>query len=145
MPELARHFYASADLGDREDAFTYARRAGELARERFAYADAAVHFEQAAQLAADLPARGEHDLCELAIERGEALHRAGDPRYRDVLLDAAAAARRLDDPDLLTRAALALSEQGWTISGARRRTRSSRSCTKRSSGCRPPPRPAAPG
>ncbi len=120
VTELARHFYASADLGDREHAFTYARRAGELARERFAYADAAVHFEQAAQLAGDLPDRGEHDLCELAIERGEALHSAGDLRYRDVLLDAAAAARRLDDPDLLTRAALALSEQGWTISSARR-------------------------
>ena len=116
---LARHFYESADLGDREDAFTYARRAGELARERFAYADAAVHFEQAAQLAADLPDLRGRDICELAIERGEALHRAGDPRYRDVLLDAAAVARRLDDADLLTRAALALSEQGWTISSKR--------------------------
>ena len=55
VTDLARHFYASADLGDREDAFMYARRAGELARERFAFADAAVHFEQADQLAAQLP------------------------------------------------------------------------------------------
>ena len=114
--DLARHFYASADLGDREDAFMYARRAGELARERFAFADAAVYFEQADQLAAQLPGLTEHDLCELAIERGEALHRAGDPRHRAVLLEAAAAARRLDDADLLTRAALALGEQGWTFS-----------------------------
>ena len=35
-----------------------------------------------------------------------------------MLLDAAATARRLDDADLLTRAALALSEQGWATSGA---------------------------
>ena len=55
VTDLARHFYAAADLGDREDAYTYARRAGELARERFAFADAAVHFEQAAQLATRLP------------------------------------------------------------------------------------------
>jgi DNA-binding SARP family transcriptional activator len=114
--DLARHFYASADLGDREDAFMYARRAGELARKGFAFADAAVYFEQADQLAAQLPGFTEHDLCELAIERGEALHRAGDLRHRAVLLEAAAAARRLDDADLLTRAALALSEQGWTFS-----------------------------
>ena len=114
--DLARHFYASADLGDREDALLYARRAGELARERFAFADAAVYFEQADQLAAQLPGFTEHDLCELAIERGEALHRAGDPRHRAVLLKAAATARRLDDADLLTRAALALGEQGWTFS-----------------------------
>jgi hypothetical protein len=114
--DLARHFYASADLGDREDAFMYARRAGQLARERFAFADAAVYFEQADQLAAQLPGLTEHDHCELAIERGEALHRAGDPRHRAVLLQTAAAARRLDDADLLTRAALALGEQGWTFS-----------------------------
>ena len=114
--DLARHFYEAADLGDREDAFMYARRAGELARERFAFADAAVYFEQANQLAAQLPGFTEQDRCELAIERGEALHRAGDPRHRAVLLQAAAAARRLDDADLLTRAALALGEQGWTFS-----------------------------
>ena len=118
VTDLARHFYEAADLGDREDAFTYARRAGELARERFAFADAAVHFEQAARLAGQLPGLTDRDRCELAIEHGEALHRAGDPGHRAVLLDAAATARRLDDPDLLTRAALALSEQGWTISSA---------------------------
>jgi tetratricopeptide (TPR) repeat protein len=117
VTELARHFYAAADLGDREDAFTYARRAGELARERFAFADAAVHFEQAARLAEQLPGLTDRELCELAIDWGEALHRAGDPGHQAVLLDAAATARRLDDADLLTRAALALSEQGWTIAG----------------------------
>jgi DNA-binding SARP family transcriptional activator/tetratricopeptide (TPR) repeat protein len=117
VTDLARHFYAAADLGDRQDAYTYARRAGELARERFAFADAAVCFEQAAQLGAQLAGVTEHDLCELAIAHGEALHRAGDSGHRAVLLDAAATARRLDDADLLTRAALALSEQGWATSG----------------------------
>ena len=118
VTDLARHFYAAADLGDREDAFTYSRRAGEFARERFAFADAAVHFEQAARLAAQLPGIGDRELCELAIAHGEALHRAGDPGHQAVLLDAAATARRLDDTDLLARAALALSNQGWTIMGA---------------------------
>ncbi len=118
VADLARHFYAAADLGDREDAFTYARRAGELARERFAFADAAVHFEQAARIAAQLPGLTDRELCELAIDRGEALHRAGGPGHKAVLLDAAATARRLEDADLLTRAALALSEQGWATSGA---------------------------
>lgn len=118
VTELARHFYEAADLGDRKDAFTYARRAGELARERFAFADAAVHFEQAARLAERLPGIADRDRCELAIQYGEALHRAGDPGHQAVLIEAAATARRLDDADLLTRAALALSEQGWTTSGA---------------------------
>ena len=118
VTDLARHFYAAAGLGDRKDAYTYARRAGELARERFAFADAAVYFEQAAQLATRLPGLTDRDRCDLAIAHGEALHRAGDPGHQAVLLDAAATARRLDDTDLLTRAALALSNQGWTILGA---------------------------
>ncbi len=118
VTDLARHFYAAADLGDRKDAYTYARRAGALARERFAFADAAVYFEQAAQLATRLPGLTDRDRCDLAIAHGEALHRAGDPGHKAVLLDAAATARRLDDADLLTRAALALSEQGWVTSGA---------------------------
>ena len=119
VTDLARHFCAAAALGDRKDAYSYARRAGELARERFAFADAAVYFEQAAQLATRLPGLTDRDRCDLAIAHGEALHRAGDPGHQAVLLDAAETARRLDDIDLLARAALALSNQGWTIMGAR--------------------------
>ena len=146
VTDLARHFYAAADLGDREDAFTYARRAGELARERFAFADAAVYFEQAAQLAAQLPGLTEHDRCDLAIER--MARRCTGPETRAIARCCSMprlTARRLDDADLLTRAALALSEQGWTISGAGRQTTSSRWPAMRSSGCRPAPRRAARG
>lgn len=116
VADLARHFCAAATLGEAEDAFRYARRAGELARERFAFADAAEQFEQAERAGALVPALDDGARCELAIQRGEALHRAGDPRYREVLLDAAGIARRLGDSKLLARAALALSEQGWTFS-----------------------------
>ena len=146
MTDLARHFYASADLGDREDALTYARRAGELARERFAFADAAVHFEQAAQLAAELPGFGERDRCS---SRSNTARRCTGPETRVTVQCCSrrsAAARRLDDADLLTRAALALSEQGWAMSGREDQDKIVQAWrARRSSVFRPPPRRAAPG
>ena len=116
VADLARHFCAAATLGEADEAFRYARRAGELARERFAFADAAEQFERAERAGALVPALDDAARCELAVQRGEALHRAGDPRYREVLLGAAGIARRLGDSKLLADTALALSEQGWTFS-----------------------------
>lgn len=117
--ELARHFCAAATLGDARDAFRYAREAGVLALEGFASADAAEQFERAERAGALLPDLDAAERCALAVQRGEALHRAGDPRYRAVLLGGAAVARRIGDGTLLTRAALALNEQGWSISSGR--------------------------
>ena len=54
-----------------------------------------------------LPDVHEAEACELLVRRGEAERQAGDPRFRQTLLDAAGVARRIGHPELLVRAALA--------------------------------------
>ncbi|MGH9184924.1 MAG: BTAD domain-containing putative transcriptional regulator, partial [Acidimicrobiales bacterium] len=113
--DLARHFGMAATIGEADRAVHYARQAGKVARSEFAFADAADLFERA-EAAARLASPPDAGLlCDLAIQRGEALHRGSDPRHRHVLLEAASAARRLGDQDRLAQAALALNEQGWTV------------------------------
>jgi DNA-binding SARP family transcriptional activator/tetratricopeptide (TPR) repeat protein len=113
--DLARHFCAAAVIGEVDRAVHYARRAGDVARSRFAFADAADFFERAEQAAGLASPPDAGVLCDLAIDRGEALHRGGNPAYREVLLGAAQLARKLGDPQRLAAAALALNEQGWTL------------------------------
>lgn len=114
LPELARHFGEAAGLGEVDRAVRYARRAGETARGGLAFEEAAIQYERA--LAA-LEASREPDTglgCDLRIALGEALHRSGDPRYREVLMEAAAAARALADTHRLGEIALALNPMGFS-------------------------------
>jgi len=109
LVELAHHFGMAAPLGLAEKALDYAQRAGEMARASLAFDDAAHHFEQAVSLTKQLNSPDPELACDLQIARGESLHRAGDPRYREVLLEAAALARESGNPRQLAEAALAFS------------------------------------
>ncbi|MGH2941433.1 MAG: BTAD domain-containing putative transcriptional regulator [Solirubrobacteraceae bacterium] len=108
LPELAHHFAQAGLSGDIDRAIEYGRRAGEHALMQSAYEKAAGHFRQTVALidAAD-PARRLDQRCDLVIAQGEAERQAGDPIYRRTLLDAAALAQQLHDPERLARAALA--------------------------------------
>ncbi len=96
VADLARHWCAAAPLGQPERAVRYARLAAERARSSVALVEAIRHYESALQaeslLADPIPAL----RCDLLTGYGEALHRIGDPRHREILMKAAALAEDLD-------------------------------------------------
>ncbi|HEV8625974.1 MAG TPA: AAA family ATPase, partial [Acidimicrobiia bacterium] len=109
VPALAHHWAkASAPVTDVTKAVEYARRAGDRALAQLAHDEAAKYYASGLDL---LDAGGadpkDPRRIELLIGRGEAQRRAGDPGYRDTLLDAARLARQLGDARALARAAQA--------------------------------------
>ncbi|MDQ4130782.1 MAG: hypothetical protein M3133_07330, partial [Actinomycetota bacterium] len=117
VPELAHHFSEAVGLGEVQPAVRYHRLAGDRARNDLAFEVAASHYEHAlvtldAALAPDRRIR-----CDLLVDLGDVLHRAGDPRHRGVLLEAAAEARALHDPARLGQAGLTLNKTGVASRG----------------------------
>jgi len=109
VPALAHHWAkASAPVTDTTKAVEYARRAGDRALAQLAHDEAAKYYASGLDL---LDAGGANPAdprrLELLIGRGEAQRRAGDPGYRQTLLDAAHLAERIGDAPALARAALA--------------------------------------
>jgi len=107
VPALAHHWAkASAPVTDTARAVDYARRAGDRALAQLANDQAAAYYASGLEL---LDAGGadaaDPRRVELLIGRGEAQRRAGDPAYRDTLLDAARLARQVGDTNALARAA----------------------------------------
>ena len=108
VPTLAHHWAkASAPVTDATRAVEYARRAGDGALAQLANDEAARYYASGLDL---LDASGvdpaDPRRLDLLIGRGEAERRAGDPRYRETLLDAARLAAQLHDASALARAAL---------------------------------------
>jgi class 3 adenylate cyclase len=109
VPTLAHHWAkASAPVTDVSKAVEYAQRAGDRALAQLAHDEAARYYASALDLL-DAGGAGPADRrrLELLIGRGEAQRRAGDPGYRQTLLDAAHLATELGDGPALARAALA--------------------------------------
>jgi DNA-binding CsgD family transcriptional regulator len=112
VAELARHWCAAAPLGQPERAIRYARLAAERARSSVALAEAIRHYESALQAESLLADPSLALRCDLLTGYGEALHRIGDPRHREILMKAAALAEELD-VERLARVVFALNEHGW--------------------------------
>jgi DNA-binding CsgD family transcriptional regulator len=112
VADLARHWCAAAPLGQPERAVRYARLAAERARSSVALAEAIRHYESALQAESLLADPGPALRCDLLTGYGEALHRIGDPRHREILMEAAALAEDLD-VERLGRVVFALNEHGW--------------------------------
>jgi predicted ATPase len=105
---LAHHFALSGSSGAVHKAIEYGSRAGVQAIAQLAYEQAATHFRQAVALIdATDPVQRAQQRCDLIIAEGEAERQAGDPAYRQTLLQAARLAQTLGDPERLARAALA--------------------------------------
>ncbi len=104
LAELAHHAIAGSDF---EKALVCAQRAGDRALDLLAYEEAARLYHVAIE-ALELARPGdERKLCELLIRRGEAHSRAGaTAAARELFLEAAAIARRLDLARELGHAAL---------------------------------------
>ena len=106
LPELAAHWLATAGSAEVLRTVDYARRAGDRALESLAPDEAARWYDRALTLVGD-PRAAHSDRCELLIALGVAQRQAGDGRFRDTLLEAAALARQQGEVDALVRAALA--------------------------------------
>ncbi|MGH9187493.1 MAG: hypothetical protein ACRD0U_17035, partial [Acidimicrobiales bacterium] len=106
LSELAHHFLAATSIGDVPKAVEYGRRAGERAARLLAFEEAADLFQRSLAV---LPDKA------LTIERAELLLAFGDARWRAqdmvgaraALVNAAEAARVIDNPETFARAALA--------------------------------------
>jgi tetratricopeptide (TPR) repeat protein len=107
LAEIARHLAAAVPLGDAEPAIDFLVRAGDRAAEQLAYEEAGVHYERALALLGGALGATQMRRCELLLALGDARWRAGDTRAaRSSFEEAADLARRLDDGELLARAAL---------------------------------------
>ncbi len=117
---LAHHSSAGADPTGDEQAVRWARRASAQATQRSAPAEAARLCRQA--LAHVPPGRGAL-LAEVTTELGIALLAADDESGAQMVAEGAELARRHDRPDVLGRAALALSDAADELRGVRRAAR----------------------
>src|SRR5207302_1104512 len=89
---------------DKAKAAAYALKAGQQALENLAPTEAVKYLADAVELVGDADTR---ERCEAMVGLGDAQRQAGDPRYRDTLLGAAALAARIGDADARARAVLA--------------------------------------
>ncbi len=113
LDELAHHFLAAIPAGAAGRAVDYARRAGERGLRHFAYDQAATLFQRALAVSGD---EGPVTRIELLQGLGDALMRAGDPEAaRRALFEAAAVARRHDQPEALARAVRACGLWGLSL------------------------------
>ena len=110
LAELAHHLFQAAPGGDVERAVQACVDAGRHAMRVLAYEEAAAHYARAL-LACDLAGRvDEAERCELLLAEADARDRAGEfKQQRAAGRRAFEKARALDRPDLLARAALAVS------------------------------------
>ena len=115
--ELAVHFIAATRPADADQAVAYAGAAGDAALEALAAEDAVGWFDQALELHLAGPSFDEGLRCDLLTKLGCAQRDAGDPAFRETLLDAAARAERLDDRDRYITIALAITLRGSPFFG----------------------------
>jgi len=110
LAELAHHLFQAAPGGDVERAVEACKQAGRQAMRVLAYEEAATHYERAL-LALDLAAgAGEVERCELLLAQADARDRAAEFEPQRALAQRAfQKARAIGRPDLLARAALAVS------------------------------------
>lgn len=106
LASLAHHFGLVATTGSAEKALDYAVRAAEQEVAKHAYVEAAALYQQAIALTDLVPEAQVRERSRLLVEMGEALHGAGRRAEAEAaFLEAADAAREIDDPELLGRAA----------------------------------------
>ncbi len=101
---LAHHFLAA---GDSEPALRYAERAGYESLDAMAPAESARWLGEACSLLSRLHPDEPLRHCDLITRRGISLRLAGDPSYRQVLLEAVAGAKAAGDGRRMAVAALA--------------------------------------
>jgi class 3 adenylate cyclase/tetratricopeptide (TPR) repeat protein len=105
LPDLARHWIAASGRDARGRAVECSLGAGRRALDDLAPHQAARWFTTALELHRDGADVQDEFVCELLLRLGQAQHQAGEPGYRETLLEAAALAIRQRDDDRLFQAA----------------------------------------
>jgi tetratricopeptide (TPR) repeat protein len=107
--ELARHFRAAGGAADLARALDFEERAAARSSRMHAHGDAAAHLRRALELVGLVDHANRTRRCALLLALGEAQRAAGEiAASRRTLERAAEAARELEEPSLLARAALGL-------------------------------------
>ena len=111
LGELAYHFSKSAAIGDADKAGEYARRAGDLAMDSFAYEQAVVHYRRALDALALSECDSPACRCSVLLRLGRALVRAADyQEAKSTFLQAVELAREVGTAEELAMAALGVGE-----------------------------------
>ena len=117
VAELARHAYESHLVGDAELAVRACLAAGDRAARLLAVEEAINFYRSALDATSALEPAGGELRCVAAVRLGSMLHNAGDPTGADVLVAAAADARRESNGKALGEIAWALSYYGSGLYG----------------------------
>lgn len=116
--ELARHWINATQPSDLARAVAYSNRAGNVALDALAPAEALRHFSQAIELSAPLEEPDRALALDLAIGLGTSQRQTGDPAFRDTLLGAARQALAIGDARRLVAAVLANNRGFYSSVGA---------------------------
>ena len=118
LPELAFHAFQAAPGGDVDKAVDYATRSGQRAGASAAHEEAARSYDLALQALELDETADERRRAELLIALGDAHHHAGEAAgARDALVQVAEIGHRLDDPQLIARAAIVLGGLRFALAG----------------------------
>ena len=112
--ELARHWLLAPQPKNLDKAVQYSRQAGDAAMGDLAPANAVGYYTQALALLSKSKSLDLDLELDVAIGLGSAQRQSGEPKFREILLDAARRAADIGDTERLVAAALALS---WTPMG----------------------------
>jgi class 3 adenylate cyclase/tetratricopeptide (TPR) repeat protein len=105
VAELARHWIAATRPTDLNKAVSYARKAGDLAREALAPDDAIRWYRQALDLVERQTHPDDAQRASLLAALGTVQCQSGEPDFEDTLVSAAILAEQLDDYEVLVAAA----------------------------------------
>lgn len=118
VSELATHWMAAAAPIEGAKAIQYARMAGRHAQESLAPDEAIRWFTGALEHHELIDDADEQIRAEILVELGTAQQHAGDPEYRQTLLDAGALAKQIGSTKLMVDAALANNRGMYSKLGA---------------------------
>jgi class 3 adenylate cyclase/tetratricopeptide (TPR) repeat protein len=107
VTDLARHWSAASVPVEGGKAIAYSLKAGERALAELAPDEGVRWFSQALELLGKDPEADPGERCEALIKLGEAQRQAGEPAFRETLLEAAGIAEGLGDSERMAQAALA--------------------------------------
>ena len=123
LAEIAHHFSEASPVGYRTNAVEYAKRAADHAGRLLAYEESTRLYEEALTAARGAATVEPSTRCELLVLLGDAQARSGEMlKAKETFALAADAARELNLPDLLARAAIGYGGRFvWVRSGKDRR------------------------
>ena len=104
--ELAQHWGCATATVDAPKAIDYARRAGERALAELAPEEAVRWFQRALELGSQHSGLEDEERCDLLISLGEGQRQAGEPGFRETLLQASNISSLLRDARRAARAAV---------------------------------------